>query len=231
MSPPVVAPRPMDPRHPVYVWDVTVRVTHWLIALSIVVLAATGFYLGRPFIAVRSPAEAHFVTGTIKVIHSYTAVVFTLAVLARIVWMFLGSRYARWDQLVPVAKQRRHDLVETFKFYTFLRKRPPDYPGHNPLAGVAYVAVFGLYLLMMVTGTAIYSASASLHSPMHALQFLIRVAGGLSTARWLHHVGMWLLLAFAVHHVYSVALTASVERNGEFDSIVTGYKTSEHPHG
>ena len=35
-------------------WDRVVRATHWLIVLSIVVLAVTGFYIGHPFL--RRPA-------------------------------------------------------------------------------------------------------------------------------------------------------------------------------
>ena len=40
----------------VYVWEVPVRVTHWLIALSIIVLSVTGLYIGRPFMTVPGPA-------------------------------------------------------------------------------------------------------------------------------------------------------------------------------
>jgi Ni/Fe-hydrogenase 1 B-type cytochrome subunit len=209
----------------VYVWDLPVRVTHWLIALSIVVLAATGFYLGRPFIVVSDPAGAHFVTGTIKVIHSYSAIVFTLSVLARLAWLFVGTPYARWDQFVPVAAPRRRDLVETLKFYLFFRRRPPECAGHNPLAGATYVLVFFLYLVMIGSGTALYSAAARVGSPMRAMRFVIPLFGGLQTARFIHHIVMWLLIGFVVHHIFSALLTSAVERNGEIDSIFSGYKT------
>ena len=33
-------------------------------------------------------------------------------------------------------------------------------------------------------------------------------------ARWIHHVVMWLLLGFTVHHVYSAVLVAIIEKNG-----------------
>ena len=36
----------------VYVWEAPVRITHWLIALSIVVLSVTGFYIWISFISV-----------------------------------------------------------------------------------------------------------------------------------------------------------------------------------
>ena len=47
---------------------------------------------------------------------------------------------------------------------------------------------------------------------------------GLQQARWVHHVGMWLLLGFFVHHLYSAVLASVVEKNGILESIFTGYK-------
>ena len=43
-------------------------------------------------------------------------------------------------------------------------------------------------------------------------------------ARWIHHIVMWLLLGFTVHHVYSAVLVAIIEKNGTLDSIFSGYK-------
>jgi Ni,Fe-hydrogenase I cytochrome b subunit len=48
--------------------------------------------------------------------------------------------------------------------------------------------------------------------------------GGLSIVRWVHHVVMWLLLGFMVHHVYSGVLMSTVEANGTMESIFSGYK-------
>jgi len=69
-----------------------------------------------------------------------------------------------------------------------------------------------------------YAAHELPGSFMRGFQFLIPIYGGLQTARFVHHVVMWLLIAFAVHHVYSVALTSALEENGEADSIFSGYK-------
>lgn len=208
----------------VYVWELPVRISHWLIALSVTVLAVTGFYIGNPFIIVSGPARDHFVMGWMKVIHYYAAMVFTLAVLARIVWMFVGNDYARWNQFVPTTRVRLGNLVRAFRFYTFRRPRPPITVGHNPLAGAAYLFVFLLYLMMIATGLAIYSQSAAIGSPLNAFRFLIPMLGGLQSARWLHHVGMWLLLGFIVNHIYSSVMFSAVERNATLESIFTGYK-------
>ena len=208
----------------VRVWDHVVRSTHWIIALSIAVLVVTGLYIGHPFLLAPGPAGDHFVMGTTKVVHFYAAIAFTLAVLARIAWMFLGQGHARWREFLPVDRDRRVGLWHALQFYMFMRKRPDPAIGHNPAAGFTYVGVFGLYLVMIATGMGLYAAGASVGSPFRAFEFLLRLAGGAQTATWIHHVVMWLLLGFVVHHVYSAVLTAVVERNGVIDSIVSGNK-------
>lgn len=208
----------------VYVWQVPVRVTHWLIALSIVVLSATGFYIGHPFITVSGEARAHFVMGWVKVVHGYTAYVFITAVLVRIIWMFTGNTYARWDKFIPVHRSRVRGLWPTLRFYLFALRKPPGFVGHNPVAGLTYVAVFALYFLAIFTGLTLRGASAPVDSPVHVFASLAPVFGGLQAARWFHHAVMWLLLGFAVHHVYSAVLMSTIEANATVESIFSGYK-------
>ena len=54
--------------------------------------------------------------------------------------------------------------------------------------------------------------------------FLQPVFGGLATMRYLHHLGMWLLLGFFAHHVFSSILMSNIEQNATLESIVSGYK-------
>ena len=60
-----------------YVWQLPVRFYHWINALCIVVLACTGYLIGRP-VAITSGAEASFGYwfGTVRFIHFVTAFVF-----------------------------------------------------------------------------------------------------------------------------------------------------------
>jgi Ni/Fe-hydrogenase 1 B-type cytochrome subunit len=208
----------------VYVWQIPVRVTHWLIALSIVVLAVTGIYIGRPFIAVSGPAGERFVMGTMRTIHFYAAIVFSLSVFARIVWMFLGNRYASWRSFLPVERRRWKGLWPTLEFYLFLLRKPPGFVGHNPVAGLSYTAVFALYLVEIATGFGLYAMSAAAGSPLRPFGFLLALFGGAQMARWIHHIVMWLLLGFAVHHVYSATLMSQIEQNATMESIFSGFK-------
>ena len=207
---------------PIYVWDLVVRLTHGTVVLSMLVLAFTGIDIARPFLDAPS-GTGHFQTGWVRIIHYYAAIAFSLAVGSRILWMFLGPRRSGWRQFLPVSRRRQRELIGTFKFYVMLRPRPPHTVGHNPLAGLTYIAVFGLYLLMILTGFALYSVSAY-GSYMKMWSFLLPIFGGAQGARWIHHVVMWLLLGFAVHHFFSALLMARVEKNGGMDSIFSGYK-------
>lgn len=208
----------------VHVWGWVVRLSHWLVAGSILVLAVTGIYIGNPFLPVHGEATRHFVMGTMKAIHFWAAVVFTLVVACRVLWMFAGNPYERWHQFLPVARDRIVGIFQTAAFYTFFRRDPPEHVGHNPLAGLVYAAVFALYAVMIVTGLALLAANAHLDSPLRAFSFLIPWLGGLQMARFVHHVVMWLILGFVAHHVWSSFLIAVVERNGLIESIFSGDK-------
>ena len=119
----------------VYVWEWPVRITHWLNAMAIWVLSVTGLYMGRPFLVAPGEASEHFIMGWAKLIHFYAAIVFTLSVLTRIVWMFTGNKYSSWDKFIPFRRIRAKGLWPTIKYYLFAMRLPPGFVGHNPLAG------------------------------------------------------------------------------------------------
>ena len=220
----VIAAAGSEARYPLRVWDLCVRLTHWGMALSLFVLAATGYTLGHPFVSAPGQAGERFVMGHTKAVHLYAAIVFTLSVLARLVWMFLGGRYASWRQFVPVTRARLRRFVETVRFYTFLRVDGPGEVGHNPVAGIAYLAVYGLCLVEIATGLALWGASASPDAPLHVFAIVATWLGGLQVVRWIHHLVMWLLLGFFVHHLATSILMNRIEGNGLIASIFSGTK-------
>jgi Ni/Fe-hydrogenase 1 B-type cytochrome subunit len=221
---PQVSPRRRDVEgiERVYVWDLLVRMSHWFIMISVFLLAFTGIYIGEPFLIPAGPEQEQFVMATTKTVHFYVAIIFALTVASRIAWMFVGSYYARWHQFVPMSARRRRDVFGMLKFYSLLSKEPPLNVGHNPLAGMTYLAVFGLYLTMILTGFALYSVSAVGY--MQMWEFLLPIFGGAQMARWIHHLAMWFLLGFVAHHIWSAMLVSRVEGMGLIDSLFSGYK-------
>lgn len=208
----------------VYIWELPVRLTHWLIFFSFLALAATGYFIGHPFISAAGAARDHFVMGTARFIHLYAAIVFALSVLVRLYWMFVGNRYARLTQLIPLGRERFRSFWEAMMFYSFMRREAEECAGHNALAGSSYAMIYGVYLVMIATGLALYTVDASSSSPFQVFNFLPPLFGGLQVAALIHHVGMWIVLIFAVMHIYFVVLASIAERIGTFDSIVSGYK-------
>ncbi len=208
----------------VYVWEWPVRTAHWLIAYSVLFLAATGIYMGHPFITVSGPATQHFVMGWAKTIHFYAAIVFTLSAVSRVAWMFMGNEYARWDKFIPTDRRRLRGMWNSLLYYLFQLRQPPGFVGHNPLAGFTYLFVFLLYFVMITSGLALYTVNAPVHSPFRVFSFLLQLWGGAQSARWFHHGAMWLILGFVVHHVYSAVLMSQVEARGTVESMASGYK-------
>ncbi|HEY6872845.1 MAG TPA: Ni/Fe-hydrogenase, b-type cytochrome subunit [Geobacteraceae bacterium] len=205
-----------------YVWEVPVRVTHWVNFLAIVTLSATGIYIGTAKTLAQEPSR--FVMGWIRFVHFTAAYAFSVSVLARIYWMLVGNKYASWREFLPfLSSAGRRNMLETFKYYTFIGKKAPHPVGHNALAGTAYSAVFTLYLVMMGTGFALYAEHAP-RSFMHKATGWLFLLFSNQGMRLTHHMVMWLLIAFAIHHVYSAWLMDVKERGGVMSSIFSGYK-------
>ena len=208
-----------------YVWEWPVRITHWLNVISIVVLSATGFYIGAPFAQV--PSTSQFVMGWVRVVHFSFAYLFAISVLTRLIWAFFGNHHASWRAFFPLLfKEGRRNAWQMFRYYTFTGRQISYEVGHNALAATAYSGVMILFLLQIVTGFALYSQFApggllaGIFGPLNATV-------GVQWLRLTHHLIMWLLIGFAIHHVYSAWLMDVKERNGTMASIFGGYKFVE----
>ncbi|MFY9780191.1 MAG: Ni/Fe-hydrogenase, b-type cytochrome subunit [Candidatus Baltobacteraceae bacterium] len=210
-------------RRLVYVRQLGVRITHWTVVTCVVILVTTGTYISHPF-TVGGSARDPMVMATVRVTHFYTAIVFDVAVFARIALMFLGNRYARWDQFIPVTKARWRNVLESLKFYLFLRRTPAPAVGHDALDGLVFTVRFLIDFVIIFTGFAMYSRFTSYKSPLSYFHVLLPVFGGFQHTRWLHHVMMWVFLAFVAQHVTRVVLLAALKRDGTVESMFSGYK-------
>ncbi|GAB4300569.1 MAG: Ni/Fe-hydrogenase, b-type cytochrome subunit [Desulfuromonadia bacterium] len=208
-----------------YVWEIPVRVTHWVTMISIVCLSITGFLIGNP--RTLASETTQFVMGWIRFIHFTFAYLFAVGLAVRLWWSIMGNQYAGWRQFFPwTTKQGRERIIDTLAYYSFLRKRVPHVVGHNPVASTIYTILMGFYLMMIATGFALYTE----HRP-----------GGFSWALfgWLtdffpnqylrlaHHLGMWFIIGFVFNHIYTVWLMDIKERGGIVSSMFSGYKTIE----
>lgn len=204
-----------------YVWEVPVRLTHWLTFLSVVALSLTGYYIHNPFMMFQGSPP--FTMGMMRFAHIISGFVFTLSFLWRIYWLFVGNSCARWRAFVPLQRRQWRGIREMFLYYTFLRWRPRFTLGHNALAAVTYLLMFVVMLVQILTGFALYGETLPHSIVTDLFGWLTRLVD-VQTMRSIHYFIMFGFFAFTIHHVYSAVLVSGEERNGLIESIFTGYK-------
>ncbi len=142
--------RPED-RQAVYVFEAPVRIWHWLHALSIVVLAVTGYLIANPLPSIGGEASEHFMMGNLRMIHFIAGYVFGIGFAVRIYWAIVGNSHSRELFYLPLWRaQWWRDFWEELKFYLFMRKDAPPISGHNPIAQTAYWVFNVLLTLFMI---------------------------------------------------------------------------------
>lgn len=209
---------PADELVRVYVWQIPVRLSHWLTVAAIMVLAVTGGYIADPFLV---PPGGSVMT-TVRFIHMVAAFTFLGSVILRIYWMFAGNRFSRWTAFIPTNRRQLAEVPTQLGWYLFLRREAPRIIGHNALAAASYLIVFFLFFVQTITGFALVGVHGT--QPWAALFGWLPGILGLQGVRLIHHLVMWAILGFMVHHVYSAVLVDHWERNGLMSSIFTGFK-------
>ena len=107
----------------VYVWDKFIRCFHW----SLVTLFIVSYLTGDEW----------------QSVHTLSGYAITALIAARLIWGFIGSRYARFSQFVKSPKDTINYLKDIFAGH------PKRYLGHNPAGGAMVVAI--LITLSMTT--------------------------------------------------------------------------------
>lgn len=222
--PPTVPPSeeklpPTMERVRVYVWQTPVRLTHWVTFSTLIVLTVTGSYIADPFLF--SPGQDTM--RLVRFVHIVAAYLFVASGILRTYWLFAGNQFSRWSAFIPTNRRHLRELVRQTHWYLFLRKDLPGILGHNALASGTYLIVFFLFFLQTITGFALVGIHGT--QPWATLLgWLPGVLFGEQGVRLIHHLLMWAIIAFAIHHVYSALLVDHVERNGLMSSIFSGSK-------
>lgn len=111
----------------VRVWDILVRITHWAVAAGIT----------ANLLFTEDGSELHQYVG-------YTVVGL---VVTRLLWGFVGTRYARFSDFFPTPtriKQHLSDLTT--------RGVDKQHLGHNPLAAIMMLSLWAVIIGLGITG-------------------------------------------------------------------------------
>jgi len=213
----------------VLVWELPVRLFHWLNALCITVLAITGFIIANPP-AFMSSAEAvdSYWFGTVRAIHFITAYIFLANAVVRIYWSFRGNFYSNWRAFIPYSKKARRNLLHVLKVDILLQNEEEEVyknisVGHNYMASFSYVILFFLALVQIFTGFGLYAPTSGWWLPK-LFAWVPYLIGDEITTRLIHHISTWLFIIFTLIHVYLVFYHDWLEGRGESSSMISGYK-------
>ena len=190
-------------------WDPLVRVTHWLIALAVLLNAVLD----------EGGSALHVWVGWM-----------VLAVLAiRLLWGVIGPAEARFSAFPPAPRAALRHLK------TLLRGRPREHRSHNPAGALMVYALWACLALISVTGLVMTDA----RSPVTIAEEKAAVAAGdwsvlasaddraengeiKEIAEEVHEVLANLLLLLAAVHVAGVAVESRALRRNLLRPMLTG---------
>lgn len=207
-----------------YVWQLPIRICHWITVVSLTALFLSGLYIWHPVLAPSGEASRHFVMGRVRQIHFAFAYLFLVSFFWRIYWFWMGNNYARSGFPFVWRASWWQDLVRQGRAYLRL-ERGPVHLGHNALAGLSYtIGVIALGWAQIFTGLALYSESNPSGFWTHLVGWVNPLLGGSFRTRMWHHGFSWGFLVFAILHVYVVLFDSYQYRNGLITSMVSGLK-------
>jgi Ni/Fe-hydrogenase 1 B-type cytochrome subunit len=213
----------------VYVYEAPVRLWHWINALAIVVLCATGYLIGSPPPSVDMAEATHqFLFGYIRFAHFAAAMIMTVGFFGRIYWAFVGNHHAKQMFKLPLWNRKWwSEVVDEIKWYAFLNKTPRKYVGHNPLAQIAmfFFMTAGMSF-MILTGFALYAEGLGAQSWMEPVFGPLRdLVGGSQIMHQLHHLGMWAIVIFVMIHIYAAVREDIMSRQSMVSTMISGTRT------
>jgi thiosulfate reductase cytochrome b subunit len=206
---------------------IAVRITHWLMALSILIMIGSGWriYDASPIFGFTFPTWATL-GGDVEAAlarHNDPGVASGIAWHFAAMWVLLGSYlfYVLWGvfsghfwrDFLPVSPQSfLRDFLAAASF-----RLEHSLGEYNAVQRVFYWGVLGLVALMLLSGIAIWKPVQT-----YPLEVLF---GGFQGARIVHFLGMSLIVAFLVVHVTLVILVPRT-----FIAMVTGRATEPASH-
>ena len=215
----------MDTRTPKKQWTLAMRANHWLMVVTILVLTITGFYIADPFTVSSGETIDKFLMGWMRYFHLMAGFVLTFVFFWRIYLAFFSRFHADWKDFF--AWTDFHNLLTQLKFYTFIsRKKPEHIRLYGPLQSIAYSVLMFLLLVMVVTGLIL--SGAEYHAGVTSWAYAAvgpveNLLGGLAVTRFIHHAFTWLVILFAVVHVYMAFWYDVVFREGTVSSMIGGH--------
>lgn len=222
-NPQVAKVNKVEERKSFYVWQLPIRIFHWVNFTAGLILILTGLYIAYPFLGAASSHADGFLMGGIRITHFITAFIFILNLIFRLYWFFMGNKYARSN---PFSPKFWKGVWKYIKYYLFIPVKEEERVEHNELAQLTYWLFFGVgSILMVLTGLYLFF-EPQLNSGIGSLFAWVPIVFGKTSfaVRGLHHIVAWILVLFTLIHVYMSFRDTWLNKNGTMWSIFTGKK-------
>lgn len=208
-------------------YEVPVRPWHWVNALAIVVLALTGFVIGRPLPTMPGEASDSFVTGYIRFAHFTAGYLLAIGLLAHAYWAIVGHGNARELFRVPVTRRSYWQTVGmALTWHAFVpAQRSGRWVSHDPLARMMVFSFVLLCLFMIFTGLALFGEGAQAGSWQDILfGWVMPLFGQSRDVHTWHRLGMWVTVLFVIVHVYMATREDAMGRQSVLSTMLSGYR-------
>lgn len=173
----------------VLVWDAPTRTFHWLQALSFL-----GAYL-------TSDSEKY------RDIHVALGYILLGLIVFRLLWGFIGTRYARFSSFFFKPGQVIDYLTSLFK------GKAKHYVGHNPVGSIAIWLLLGLGITLGVTGVMLLQDDSA------------------DIVEEIHDFATDTMLAVVAIHLLGVFMSSVLHKENLVRAMVTGAKPAESEQG
>ncbi len=164
------------------VWDIFVRIFHWTLVTCVMV--------------------NYFILDDGEDIHQWLGYLASALVLARVVWGFIGSQYARFSNFFPTPSRLQHHVSQ------LIQGKAEMHWGHNPIGALMMLALMALVLSLGVSGW------------MQTLDAF----WGEEWLMGLHELLGNLLISLVTLHAIAAIVMGRLERTRLIRAMVTGIK-------
>lgn len=184
----------------VRVWDLPTRLFHWLLAVAVVGLVATGY-----------------VGGQAMVWHARLGYAVLTLLLFRIGWGFVGGRWSRFRSFVYAPG--------SLLAYLRGQAHSDHLIGHNPLGASSVFAMLLVLLVQVGTGL-VGDDEISFTGPLNRF---VASGTGLAVTSYHKQIGQWLVIGLVVLHIAAVLYYLLKKRQNLVRAMVTGDRETLAP--
>jgi len=221
-----------DTRHVVKEWTVAMRLNHWSMAFSILMLIITGFYIAGPFSILQGETVDKFFMGYVRFVHILFGIFLMFIFIWRVYLAFFSKFHADWKDFFAFTDWR--NTIKQLKFYALVSKEPAEHKYlYGPMQSIAYGGLMIMVFLIVITGLILMGAGY--HAGFTAIVYAFLkpfedLVGGLAIIRWIHHVLTWAFVLFIIVHVYMAFWYDVIFKEGTVSSMICGnlFKKSGH---